>query len=243
MSVHDFPSKPTGVIPFERMTEFFCSPEWHIMRYHNPVDATLALYGLAFRLTHGGKDKYHATVPQLMHHFARSENTFHRAYGNLRDLGFFVLAESGKENWEGNVFDVLAHDEWAEAHPNQCAVKFDNNWADGFDPLGIALFNAAGGKVKFRPFQIAWYRNNGLKDNEITMLFEVWYPAFAQKQKGKKWRNGVGYQFGKWVEHIGKLCRENPEDRATIMQNALTGVPLMHGFTSQAVKDLMKKAS
>jgi len=44
-------------------------------------------------------------------------------------------------------------------------------------------------------------------------------------------------------EHIGKLRRENPEDRATIMQNALTGVPLMHGFTSQAVKDLMKKAS
>src|SRR6266436_7174519 len=131
MSTHDFPNNNTpvpGLVPFERMSEFLCSPEWHIMRLDSAVDATLALYALAIRLTHAGKKNYHASVPQLMHHFDRSESTFHRAYGNLRNLGFFILLESGQFNWESNVFRVLTHEEWAEEHPNQCAVKIDNNW-------------------------------------------------------------------------------------------------------------------
>src|SRR6266481_4434718 len=144
MNEHDFPnntSLPDLSVPFDRMTEFFCSADWHIMRLDaKAVDATLSLYSLAYRITRACKNKYRASVPQVMHHFNRSEATFHRAYSNLRKLGFFVLLESGQENWEANVFRVLTHDEWAEAHPNQCAVKLDNNWRDGFDPLGIELF-------------------------------------------------------------------------------------------------------
>ncbi len=240
MNARDLPNNngEVGLVPFERMSEFLCSPEWHIMRLDSAVDATLALYSLAIRLTHAGKKNYHASVPQLMHHFDRSEATFHRAYGNLRKIGFFILVESGKDNWEPNTFSVLPHDQWAKAHPNQCAVTFDNNWTDGYDPLGIELFNVSGGKVKFRAFQIGWYRNNGLTDEEIVMLFKVWYPAHAKNQKGKKWRNGVGYQFGKRVELVGQTCRENPKDRATVLQNALTGLWLTHGFESQSLKDL-----
>jgi hypothetical protein len=211
------------------------------MRLTTAVDASLALYSLAYRITRACKNKYRASVPQLMHHFGRSESTFHRAYGNLRDLGFFLLLESGQGTWESNVFRVLTHEEWAEAHPNQCAVKIDNNWQDGFDPLGIELFNVSGGKVKFRPFQIMWYRQNGLTDDEIVGLFNVWYPPHALAQKGKKWREGVGYQFGRWIELVGQTCRENPEDRATVLQNALTGTALMNGFVSQSIKDIRER--
>jgi hypothetical protein len=216
-------------VPFDRMTEFYCSPEWHIMRLGSAVDASLALYSLAYRVTRACKGKYRGSVPQLMHHFGRSESTFRRAYANLRNLGFFSLIKSGKENWEANVFQVLTHEDWAEAHPNRCAVKLDNNWHSGFDPLSVELFDIADGKIKFRPFQIGWYRQNDLTDEEIVLLFADWYPPHAI-QHGKKWREGVGYQFGRFVALVGKACHEDPHDRDTILKNARMGAALTEGL-------------
>jgi hypothetical protein len=128
--------------------------------------------------------------------------TAQRAFENLKNLGLFVLIESGKDNYEASVFQVLTHQEWAARNPGRCTTKYDNGWAATEDSLGRELYSLSGGKVKFKPFQIHTYRKTVPDAEMIKLAFTKWFPAHGAQQKGRKWRNAAGYEFGQYLRNI-----------------------------------------
>jgi hypothetical protein len=139
-------------------------------------------------------------VAQAAAFFKIGMRTAQRAFENLKRLGFFVLLESGKDNYEPSVYQILTHQEWAAKNPGKCTVKYDNGWAEQEDPLGPRLFNLSGGRIKFKPFQIHSYRKTGLDGTLIEEEFASWYMIENSKHTGKKWRNAVGYEFGQYLK-------------------------------------------
>ena len=101
------------------------------------------------------------------------------------------------------MYRPVSHKEWAAIHPGKCAVKESFPWSgeDG-DKLGVSLWNASGGKVKFQPFQLKALRNTGLTDDEILAAFEVLVAAEQARREAGGWNGrwrAVQPRFLRWL--------------------------------------------
>lgn len=184
-------------------SEFHCCAEWHIAQFRWASGAAALIYPWALRLCNSGDKRiFRASVAQAAEFFGLGMRTAQRAFEKLKDAGLFILLESGKDNYEASVFQILTHQEWAAKNPGQCTTKYDNGWAATEDPLGRELFSLSGGKVKFKPFQVHTYRKTVPDSELIKMVFSKWYPQHSGQQQGRKWRNAVGYEFGQHLKSI-----------------------------------------
>jgi|SRR5882762_1745483 len=185
----------------QEFSEFYCCAEWHIAQFERASGAAALIYPWALRVS-GETRKFRASVAQAAQFFKVNLRTAQRAVENLKRLGLFVLLESGQDNYEPSVYQVLTHQEWSASNAGKCTEKYDNGWAEQEDPLGPKLFNLSGGKIKFKPFQILTYRKTGIDENLIAELFEDWYPQHRDQHNGKRWRNAVGYEFGQHLKTV-----------------------------------------
>ncbi len=214
----------TTVNESPELTEFFCCAERHFAQFHapppknrmqvEPTELTLVggaaglIYSFLLRLSVKHERQVWVAIPKVAAHLKIHLRTAERAFEHLHKSGFFVLLESGKAKGEASLYKILVHSEWAEKYPEQCSQKFDAGWKDEEDPLGVALYAACAGKIKFSSFHIACYRRlqgsctPPLSDQMVMDQFRVWFPPYAAAQKGKHWRKSVGRKF---KEHLEKL--------------------------------------
>jgi hypothetical protein len=242
------------------LTEFFCCAERHFAQFHEPPprrkggivsreadELTLVggaaglIYSFLLRLSKHGR-KIWVTIPKVAGHLKINLRTAERAFGHLKKSGFFVLLESGKANGEASLYQILLHSEWAALHPNQCSEKFDPGWQQQEDPLGVHLYTASAGKVKFAAFQIAYYRQlqasfkPPLSDQVLVERFNLWFSEYS-RNKGKQWRKSVGRKF---KEHLEALLCEYPNLADTITQNGNLESPLPFGFSRTPEKAICR---
>jgi hypothetical protein len=112
----------------------------------------------------------------IVDYFHVSRSKVQRAIKALVDSEFFVLV--AQETFQPSVYRVISHKEWAAQHPGQCAVKEAFPWsAHQGDQLGVRLWNASGGKVKYQPYQLIALRKTGKTDDEIMTAFETFFAA------------------------------------------------------------------
>jgi hypothetical protein len=147
--------------------------------------------------------------------FEVSPRTVQRAFGELRELGFFVLIESGKRLFEKSVYGVLTHKQWAQRNPGCCTTKHSDAYADEYE-LDKRLWAASGGQVRFLPFELQELKSTGFSESEIISLFEAWYPVHKTGQQGKTWRKACAYEFFQHIrrEARSRNCRSPRDERS-----------------------------
>jgi hypothetical protein len=180
-------------------SRYHCSPEWHLAQLRNTPFAGL-LYSFALRIskqTH----LFHGSVLGIAEYFGVSRWKVQRAIASLVQLEFFVPV--AREVFAPSTYRVISHNEWAADHPGQCAVKETLPWsAEEGDELGVRLWNASGGKVKYQAYQLTALRKTGLTDDEIVKEFETFVAAEqARREKGGwsgRWK-AVQPRFYRWL--------------------------------------------
>jgi hypothetical protein len=71
------------------------------------------------------------------------------------------------------------------------------------DELGVRLYNASGGRIKYQPHKLAALRKTGLADDRIVEAFErfVGYENARRTAGGWHGRWGtVGFRFLRWLK-------------------------------------------
>jgi hypothetical protein len=182
----------------QHYADFYCSSEWHLASLSR---AASLIYSWALRIQKNS-GRFRVSPGKASDYFRISVRAAARAYAELRNLGFFVLLESGKQKFEASIFTVLTHSQWQKSHPGNCVEKFDFPWSAERDELQKALSAAADGRIPFRTWQVAWYCQTGLSDVEILGEFKMWHLGFQLRQSGKKWRKGAAYHFGQHLKSI-----------------------------------------
>jgi hypothetical protein len=189
-------------------SRYHCSPEWHLSRLRHTPFAGL-LYSFARRISKES-GRFHGSVVGMAEYFGVSRFTAQRAIAALVDLGFFV--QVAREPFSPVVYRPVSHNDWAAKHPGNCAVKEWFPWSsEGGDELGVRLWNASGGKVKFMSFQLVALRNTGLSDEQIVAAFEE-FVAAGQARRQAGGRNGhqgsVQSRFLRWLK--GRAQQREP---------------------------------
>lgn len=160
------------VPPGYRFARYHCSPEWHLVRLIRAPFAGV-LYSFAFRIAKKSK-RFHGSVLGLAEYFGVSRWKVQRAMKALVKHQFFVLVD--KQAFCPSVYRVVSHKEWAQQHPGRCAVKEAFPWsAEEGDKLGVDLWNASGGKVKYQEYQVVALRKTGLTDDQIIAAFKTFF--------------------------------------------------------------------
>jgi hypothetical protein len=184
-------------------SNYHCSPEWHMAQLTSTPFAGL-LYGFAYRISKKTQ-RFHGSVVGVAEHFGVSRSKVQRAIKALVKLGVFV--EINKEPFSPSVYRVLSHKEWAEAYPGRCAVKQKLPWSDeAGDPLGVRLWSASGGKIRYMPHKLAALRNTGLSDEQIVGHFEEFIAVENARRQSQRWHGRwavVSYRFFQWL--TGKI--------------------------------------
>lgn len=105
--------------PGNAATAFHCSADWHLIRLGKYA---LAVHSLMLRIQGDDLD-FFGSVVQVAEYFGASRRHIRRAVNQLIKIGFVqkITARSGCST----IYRALAHKEWAERHPGQCAVKRD----------------------------------------------------------------------------------------------------------------------
>jgi hypothetical protein len=185
-------------------SNYHCTQEWHLTRLrdaegHKAPFAAI-LYPFAFRISKKS-GRFHCSAVKIAEHFAVSEWTVLRAMRALMTAGFFDLIN--KEVFQSSVYRVVSHVEWAKAHPGGCAIRstFPLSSERG-DELGVRLFNASGGRLKYQPYKLAALRATGLSDDEIVKRFEDFVAHETARREAGGWHGpwkAVGYRF---LQHL-----------------------------------------
>jgi hypothetical protein len=198
--------KPEGLIdplpkvpPELNSFRYHCSAEWHFSRL---VHASFAgvLYSFARRISKGS-GLFHGSVLGVAEYFNVSRWKVQRTIKALVDCEFFVLV--AQETFQPSVYRVISHMEWAAQHPGRCALKEAFPWSsEEGDKLGVCLWNASGGKVKFQPYQLAALRKTNLTDDEIVAAFERFLAAEQARRTAGGWSGRWGAvqpRFWRWI--------------------------------------------
>jgi hypothetical protein len=229
--------------------EFHCGSEWHFARANPTTNNTLSLGGAAAAMVHSwllrvakkdkdtGERKIWVSPYQAALHLNMKPRMAQLAFQINRELGFFVLLESGKTQGSPSRFQILTHKEWAEAHPGQCTEKFDAGWKEQEDPLGIDLHVASDGAIKFKTVQVLRYRQTGLPTDTIMAVFKAWFPCYAAEKKGKHkhWRRGVGFEFGEHLAALAYALTQHPNQLNKMIENTRTGRPIMENVDRESL--------
>lgn len=202
--IEPLPEVPPELNP----SRYYCCPEWHFARLRRTPFAGL-LYSFVLRLSRNS-GLFHGSVVGLAEYFQVSRSKVQRAIDALVELGFFELV--AREAFQPTVYRPISHKDWATKHPGKCAVKESFPWSgeDG-DKLGVRLWNASGGKVKFQPYQLAALRNTALTDDEIEAAFGTLMAAEQARREARGWNGRWGAvqpRFLRWLTgqaHFGEL--------------------------------------
>lgn len=172
----------------EIQSRYHCSPEWHLSRLTSTPFAGL-LYSFALRISKTSRS-FHGSVVGIAAYFDVSRWKIQRAIEALVELGFFICV--AREAFRPSEYRVVPHQEWAAQHPGCCVVKEAFPWStEEGDTLGVRLWNASGGRMKYMSYQLKALRNTGLTDDEILARFEV----FVAAEKAKRQASG---NQGRW---------------------------------------------
>jgi hypothetical protein len=185
------------------VSNYHCSPEWHMAQLTSTPFAG-PLYGFAYRISKKTQ-RFHGSVVGVAEHFGVSRSKVQRAIEALVTLGFFVVIS--KEPFSPSVYSVLSHKDWAEAHPGCCVVKEKFSWSGEVgDPLGVRLWSASGGKIRYQPYRLAALRKTGLSDEQIVSRFDEFITAEHERRQSQHWHGRwavVSYRFLRWL--TGKI--------------------------------------
>ncbi len=183
----------------EELTPYHCCPEWHLAGLTHAPFAAL-LYPFAFRVAKES-GRFHGSVVGIAGYFHVERGRVQRAIKALLDLGFFELV--AKEPFQPSSYHVLSHKDWAPKHPGCCAVKETLPWSgEEGDPLGVRLWNASAGKVRYQPYQLAACRNTGLNDDEIVAAFKEFVANEEARRRAGGWHGRWGkvpLRFLRWL--------------------------------------------
>lgn len=180
-------------------SKFHCSAEWHLAQM---LPLCAPVYAWSWRIAKSGR--FSVSEIHAMEYFGCGRTTMVEVYKQLRESGFFRLIHSGKEEFESSIYEPISHDKWAKAYPGRCLQKEPDLTILNNDPLGKDLYAASGAKIKVKDFQIARYRRLGFADYDVVEHFKEWLPKHEANQKGKKWRNAVGFHFGQYLEALSR---------------------------------------
>jgi hypothetical protein len=161
-------------------TNVHCGSEWHLARLHCPTAALV--YPFALRISKNS-GKFACSAISIAAFLGAHRTTVLRAFQRLTEIGFFELLEYGK--FDSNIYTVVKHRAWAEAHPGRCTEKTVFPWTGEGDPLGQQLYAASGCRVKFKEFQIKEYRRLGLDQAELVALFEEFRAGIGRLRKAR----------------------------------------------------------
>jgi DNA-binding Lrp family transcriptional regulator len=100
----------------ELATAIDCSIERHLLKLGSPAAMTIYLVAAS-----NGSGRFNASFNGVADYLGISRSAVIRAIAALRDGGYCVEIERAF-NWPV-VYQVVAHDEWATAHPDQCVTK------------------------------------------------------------------------------------------------------------------------
>jgi hypothetical protein len=175
-------------------TKFHCCSEWHLARL-SPISFLVYPFALRLSKTHGGRYSYPATL--VGEFFDYDEWTVQQSYKELEKAGFFRRLET--RFFEGNVYRVLSHKEWAADHPGQCAVKTTLPWTGEGDKLGQDLYVASGSAVKFYDNQIKFLRSLGLSEEQIVSEFETFWTEQSCKSNASKFKSNRAGIVGRFM--------------------------------------------
>jgi hypothetical protein len=103
--------------------------DWHFSKQSR---ACALIYALASRVTAKKGWIFYASAAKVASFLGLSKDTVYRAIRALRKLGFFEFL--GKTKYGTNRYRVHSHEEWAEKHPEQCAVYHRDSEADFTEP-------------------------------------------------------------------------------------------------------------
>jgi hypothetical protein len=181
-------------------TKFHCCSEWHLARL-SPI--SILVYPFALRLSkpYGGTYTYPASI--VADFFGYNEWTVRQSYKELQESGFFNRIET--RFFEGNVYRVVTHQEWATVHPGKCATKTIFPWTGEGDKLGQALYVASGSAIKFYENQIVFLRSLGLPEERILSEFETFWKEQGRKTQANKFKSnraGIASRFIKSMKAL-----------------------------------------
>jgi hypothetical protein len=175
-------------------TEFYCAVEHHLGRF----GIVLAVYLLAYRVSKKS-EQFSASAESVATFLGVRRETVARAFKTLVALGFFILLESGKSRFEPNVYYVVSHKLWADAHSGQCCEKTAFPWSDG-DRLGRDLHALSASRIRFKDFQLANYRKLGFDDSEIVESFKSFLKSKNSASGKRTWRKSAAVEFWKHLQ-------------------------------------------
>ena len=155
-----------------RAYAFECTEYFHFAEL-SPF--TALLYGLAFKITKGAKEDelFFASAKSIADYYSCSESKVRRGLKQLDKSGFLQLIRAN--TFQTNVYRVLTHKEWMEAHPGKCCSKLKYHYSEVGDPLGNKLWRVTGGRVRFQQWQIDNFRKFNLSDDEVAAIFSDWW--------------------------------------------------------------------
>jgi len=184
---------------YKESSPYHCSPEWHLARLTRTPLAGL-LYSFAFRISKNS-GIFHGSVLGLATYFGISRWKVQRAMQALTELGFFVCV--ARESFKPSEYRVVPHKDWAAQHPGCCTVRETFPWSEEEgDALGVRLWNASGGKMRYMPFQLAALRKTGLTDDQIVAAFEELVAAEKARRQATgllgRW-SAVHHRFLRWL--------------------------------------------
>lgn len=146
--------------------EYYCTAEWHFARMRSKY--TALLHGFALRIS-VKSGRFYCSQIRLADYLGCSRRSVWTAIHELEKGGFLLRIES--PCFWPNVYKVLDHSTWAQRNPGKCAVKIEMPWKTDGPELGRQLYAISGGRVKFRPEQIAHLQSR-LTDEEIRSGFQ-----------------------------------------------------------------------
>jgi hypothetical protein len=193
---------------------FYCSPEWHLARLKSHPYA-LHVYTLAYRVSRHKEedvrnkaDRFHGSAQSVAAFLNLSRWTIGRAMEALEEHGWFQVIS--REKFQPTTYRVVSHNEWIEKNPGCCGEKETFVWSqeDG-DELGIRLWNASGGKIKYNPFQLVALRRTGLRDDQIMLEFQTFTASEERRRNASGWHGRWGSVHMRFLRYLkGDLSAE-----------------------------------
>jgi biotin operon repressor len=146
-------------------SDYHCTAEWHLSRMKSRYCAPL--YTFALHLSNKTQ-LFYAAQDRVAEYFGCSRRTIWGAVQELENARFFV--RKTKRQFLTIVYEVLDHTNWAKKNPGHCTSKIQMPWSPEGLELGRQLHALSGGRLKFRPEQIAYLKRK-FTDEQIEYGF------------------------------------------------------------------------
>ena len=186
-------------------SRYKCTAEWHLWRLRDRkgqrAPLAVPLYSFAWMISKNS-GRFYCSAVNLAAHFGVNQSTVLRALDALAKSGFFVVIS--KEPFQPSIYQVVKHNDWAKSHPHSCAQKVTFPWsAEQGDELGVCLYAASGGRVRWYPNLLAAIRKTGLSDDEVVREFENFFAFENERRQAGGWHGhwkSVAFRFLKFLK-------------------------------------------